>query len=318
MVPRHPPDDSDDEFDLDEEYFARTYRPLSNLPTPPPSSRDTSATQSPRSLLEDGGLLDSALLGPAVHLVNLVPPAASLAFPSVSLVHEMLVRADLPSDTTALAVCILDSLNSRFSLNWRLVCPLAQREPSTEIVKRHTIPASPALVQQLHIDCVNPEVIILASLVIAFKFLEDCHEPTRYYSSAWGKNMWTCEQINVTERCIMESLGYRILPLWDPRLIADALNDMERAGKQAMLPLYNNGNESPHKRSMSTGKAVFGLGLQLTPVETPVCETGPTQRKHALAAFGESPNASAITCDSLYLPTTRAKRKKTFTPSPIF
>ena len=53
----------DDEFDLDEEYFARTYQPLSNLPTPPPSSRDWSAAQSPRSLLEDGGLLDSALLG---------------------------------------------------------------------------------------------------------------------------------------------------------------------------------------------------------------------------------------------------------------
>jgi len=53
----------DDDFDLDEEYFARTYQPLSNLPTPPPSSRDWSAAQSPRSLLEDGGLLDSALLG---------------------------------------------------------------------------------------------------------------------------------------------------------------------------------------------------------------------------------------------------------------
>lgn len=59
----HSPDYSDDEFDFDDEYFSRTYQPLSNLPTPPPSSRESSAGQSPRALLEDGGLLDSALLG---------------------------------------------------------------------------------------------------------------------------------------------------------------------------------------------------------------------------------------------------------------
>ncbi|KAK0718319.1 hypothetical protein B0T26DRAFT_676498 [Lasiosphaeria miniovina] len=312
---------SDDDFDLDDEYFARTYRPLSNLPTPPPSSRDSSAIQSPKSLLEDGGLLDSALLGPAVHLVNLVPPAASLTLPSVSLVHEMLTHADLPLDTVALAVCILDSLSSRFSLNWRLICPLAQREPTDESAKRYTMPASPVLgTTQLHIDCVNPEVIILASLVISVKFLEDRQEPMRYYRAAWGKNMWTCEQINVTERCIMEALGYRILPLWDQRLIADAMGDMERAGRQALLPLYaSNGNVAPHSRSMSTGKAVFGLGLQPTPAETPVSENCPMTQRNLVAgddlkaAFrSNNIGAAILTCDSLYLPPVRAKRKKSF------
>lgn len=52
----------DDESDFDEEYFTRTYRPLSNLPTPPPSHRDSSAS-SPRSLLERDELLESALFG---------------------------------------------------------------------------------------------------------------------------------------------------------------------------------------------------------------------------------------------------------------
>jgi hypothetical protein len=59
----HSPEYSDDEFDFDEEYFSRTYQPLSNLPTPPPSSRESLAGQSSGALLEDGGLLDSALLG---------------------------------------------------------------------------------------------------------------------------------------------------------------------------------------------------------------------------------------------------------------
>jgi hypothetical protein len=63
MAATHSPDYSDDEFDFDEEYFSRTYQPLSNLPTPPPSSRESMVGQSPRALLEDGGLLNSALLG---------------------------------------------------------------------------------------------------------------------------------------------------------------------------------------------------------------------------------------------------------------
>ncbi|KAK4251491.1 hypothetical protein C7999DRAFT_37536 [Corynascus novoguineensis] len=271
----HSPDYSDDEFDFDEEYFSRTYQPLSNLPTPPPSSRESSAGQSPRALLEDGGLLDSALLGPAVHLVNLIPPAASLATPSVSLVHEMLVRADLPMDTIALGVCILDSLSSKFSLNWRLLCPLAQHEPVTEITKRHTIQTSPLAVTQLHIDSVNPEVIVLAALMIAFKFLVDCQEPTRYYGTSWGRNMWTCDQINVTERCIMENLGYRILPLWHPVLIADAVGDMQRAARQAALPSHPRNGET-HKRSVrSSAVALSGYSFPLTPAETPMSGSSP-------------------------------------------
>jgi hypothetical protein len=194
-------------------------------------------------------------------------------------------------DTIALAACILDSLDSKFSLNWRLACPLTKMDVSA--AKRHTIPTSPLVGNQLHIDSVYPEVIILSSLIIAFKFLEDCHEPTQYFSSSWGGDLWACEQINATERCVMESLGYRILPLWDRRLIGDALADMERAGRHALSPSQQQqqpreaclpgSSEDLHRRSMSTGKAVAGLGLQPTPAETPNCETafgGPIHRGH--------------------------------------
>ena len=37
-----------DGFEFDEACFRKFYKPLSNLPTPPPSSRNSSATQSPR------------------------------------------------------------------------------------------------------------------------------------------------------------------------------------------------------------------------------------------------------------------------------
>lgn len=70
---KHNQEAYDDESDFDEEYFARTYRPLSNLPTPPPSCRDSIASLSPKGLLEQDELLESALLGTlyAQHCVGL-------------------------------------------------------------------------------------------------------------------------------------------------------------------------------------------------------------------------------------------------------
>lgn len=54
-------DYSDDEYGAEDAYF--TYRPLSNLPTPPPSSRNSSAHQSPKTALEEGDILQGKFLG---------------------------------------------------------------------------------------------------------------------------------------------------------------------------------------------------------------------------------------------------------------
>ncbi|KAJ4411273.1 hypothetical protein N0V82_009057 [Gnomoniopsis sp. IMI 355080] len=276
-------DFDDDDFDF--EYFSRTYKPLSNLPTPPPSNRN-SVTSSP-VLGEEDANADSSLLGPAVHLVNLHPPGASVKAPSVSLVQTILSRAALPLETIALAVCILDSLDAKFSRKFRMSLPLATNPlPS----KRHTI-TSAASSLITHIDSVAPELIILTALVIAFKFTDDCQEPTQYFASAWGKGLWTCDQINATERCIMEHLGYRILPLCERGIIDDAVEDMRRAGVMAlsekkeeekvarvvvMTPQWPVDSVGGHARSISVpvrpGEAVMGLGLSLTPVDTPTEE----------------------------------------------
>lgn len=68
--------EDDDDLEIDEAYFMRTYRPLSNLPTPPPSSRHSAATQSPKSLLEDGESLQACYLGretPRQHSPRPIP-----------------------------------------------------------------------------------------------------------------------------------------------------------------------------------------------------------------------------------------------------
>lgn len=238
------PSVEDDDAWMSDAYF--TYRPLSNLPTPPPSTRDSSAAQSPKTTLEDGEELQAKFRGPAVHLVNLIPSTASpLAVPSHDLVQAMLSRAQLPIETVALAVCILDSLDAKFARTWRLSCPLtdpaitpATTPPTTSSSsKRHTMP--PELLsssfhrQQLHIDAVRPELIVLAALVIAAKFTDDFHSSAACYCASWGRGLWSPAQLTATELCIMARLDYRILPLYtDEDLLADAMVDMQLAARQ--------------------------------------------------------------------------------------
>ncbi|KAK2589562.1 hypothetical protein QQS21_012759 [Conoideocrella luteorostrata] len=270
-------------------YF--TYRPLSNLPTPPPTYKET---KSPSTIvlgcMEDGEPVMAKFRGPAIHLVNLIPSSASLSTASVPTTQAILSRADLPIETVALAVCILDSLDKKFARAWRLSCPLlagAPVRPSTN--KRHSLPPTPVMYQHqqhqmLHIDSVPPEIIILAALVIAVKFTEDPQQVTQYYCNAWGRGTWSHDQLNVTERCIMESLNYRIMPLCDEDCLADAMVDMQLAGQQmdwdarGLSPpesiAGNNGDSNfvlGHSRSktMLPSTGAIGLGLSLTPLDSP-------------------------------------------------
>lgn len=88
----------------------------------------------------------------------------------------------------------------------------------------------------------------------------------------------------------MEHLGYRILPLCEQGIIDDAVEDMRRAGVMALKEREARSSTSPkltgdiilggggHARSISVpvrpgaGEAVLGLGLSLTPVDTPTEE----------------------------------------------
>ncbi|EFY99033.1 cyclin domain protein [Metarhizium robertsii] len=288
-------------------YF--TYRPLSNLPTPPPTYKESKSPSTiASSSLEDGEPLKAKYRGPAIHLVNLIPSSASLAIASVPIVQAILSRADLPIETVALAVCILDSLDKKFARAWRLSCPLLPGTWATSSTnKRHTLPPTPLLYQHqqhqmLHIDSVPPELIILAALVIAVKFIEDPQQPTQYYCDAWGRGTWSHDQLNATERCIMESLNYRIMPLCDEDCLSDAMVDMQLAGRQLdwdtppLSPPDSLASSSSNidrnfvlghcrSKTMMPSTAALGLGLSLTPSESPCttsCEAVTTPRSETL------------------------------------
>lgn len=172
-------------------------------------------------------------------------------------------------ETLALAVCILDSLDSLFARKWRIACPL-RSDPSA---KRHSLPSPSIANAQSHIDAVKPELIVLAAMVIAVKFTEDPEQSTQHYCDTWGQGQWSPAQLNTTERCIMESLNYRIMPLCQEDIIADAMVDMEFAGSYEYE--YQFGIPTPphhddtcgdaysagHSRSKTIGG---GLGLGIT------------------------------------------------------
>lgn len=220
----------------------------------------------------------------------MLPPGASFITPSIPTVQQMLASANLPMDIIALAVCILDSLDSKFSRSWRISFPLhstnqdqLQQQQQQSPSKRHTLPSALSRQQATHINSVFPEIIILAALVVAEKFVEDMQSPTQYFISTWARDAWTCEQLNFTERCIMESLGYRILPLWDPALIKQARHDIEMARREIIQETCAMGGEDGgaarkqhHFKSMSSGHAIMGLGLHLTPAATPDTERVPS------------------------------------------
>ncbi len=132
--------------------------------------------------------------------------------------------------------------------------------------------------------------MVLSALILAVKFVDDAHERTATYAQDWGRKIWTCEQINYTERIILENLRYRLLPLWNEPMISEAMKDVERARRQTekaakqlhqhLYPAEPNIWDldwdtdaccgSFEVKGTSDGKAVMGLAEQLTPAETPL------------------------------------------------
>lgn len=75
----------------------------------------------------------------------------------------------------------------------------------------------------------------MTSLLVATKFLDD--DETRTKTSEWQRNVgcsvWSCNQINTTERLILETIGWNVMELAEGWLMSEAQDDMQRAGCNA-------------------------------------------------------------------------------------
>lgn len=149
-------------------------------------------------------------------MTNLIPTSASLLTPSPTLVQDILYRANLPSPILELAVVIMDSLTLKFATKYRRQLPLNTQEHQ-------------------RIDDVRPELVAMTSLLIANKFLDD--DETRTKTKEWQRNvgceMWTCSQINTTERLILDCIGWSVMELAGEWLMNEAREDMQRAAQNA-------------------------------------------------------------------------------------
>lgn len=151
----------------------------------------------------------------------------------------MLSRACLPSPTLALAAIILDSLTSRFSLSWRkaLTPTLFYTIPISSNPKLNRWTTNPASRYDRYtppsIDSLRPELLALAAIVLATKFLHDAESSSAEYASAWGNDIWSVEQLNVAQTVVCDNLQWRILPLCDAELIEEAGETMRLVGASA-------------------------------------------------------------------------------------
>lgn len=217
--------------------------------------------------------------GPAIHMSSLIPTSASLLTPSPTLVQDILYRANLQQPILELAVIISDSLTPKFATNYRRQLPLSSNEE-----------------EQQHIDDVRPELIVASSLLIASKYLDDNEMPTRRFARDVGAGLWSCQQINTTERLILDCIGWNIMDLSDDWLLAEARDDMERAGVNARRnqskttpkkkpTLHRKGASIDLKDDYQMQQADSGFGVQeggngrsvqfmgqWTPVESPIAK----------------------------------------------
>ncbi|KAF2201972.1 hypothetical protein GQ43DRAFT_448425 [Delitschia confertaspora ATCC 74209] len=195
---------SDEELDR---YFAN-YVPLSNLPTPPPAKEEN-------------------MDGPATQLANLVPSNASTRRPSTSIIHEFLVRSNLPIETIAFASCILDALSTRFVSTWRNIS-----NPNSHLdfdpVSNHFITACKAYGYSTPPRAVEPELIVLAALSLAVAFLEDRGQPPRYWTEFVAEEAFTIKDFTNTEIYILRDIDYG-LHRFGMDMVQEAMSAMECA-----------------------------------------------------------------------------------------
>lgn len=122
----------------------------------------------------------------------------------------------------------------------------------------------------------RPEIIALCAIILAMKYVDDTLIATSDYATEWGRGMWTCQQINFTEWALFEDLKYRLLDLWDERVINECLVDMERAGNESGFSISDDDElpEDIDSGNMSADAEITWVDVDnLTPPYTPLAIT---------------------------------------------
>ncbi|KAH0559799.1 hypothetical protein GP486_003687 [Trichoglossum hirsutum] len=158
----------------------------------------------------------------------MIPKPACMVPASPLVIQAFLHRAAVDMEVVALAACIIDRLSNRFAMSWRRECSLIGRDlvsaedPLTPHGDYHDSGEDLFL---------RPEMIVLASLMVATKFLDDKSIPMAFWTQRVSGGRFSRKQLNTTERLILGDLGFRIQPFCNLTYISSALRALKAAGK---------------------------------------------------------------------------------------
>ncbi|KAF2648039.1 hypothetical protein K491DRAFT_263130 [Lophiostoma macrostomum CBS 122681] len=215
----------------------------------------------------------------AIHLAKLVPTNVSPLRPSVTATKEFLLCADLPIELVAFTACILDALTERFAIEWRNAT--SPPVPSFSSWSRPSCPSefftTPAVLASSRVQQVDPSLIILAALSLAYGFLSDATKSNRSWAIIEGNGAFTARQIEATRRTILKDIDYGLQKICG-EMVEKMVKDLQSLTRQEVhecLREERNIEKEDGKRHPrlsldlpSRGVAVWQFGVQ-TPEPSP-------------------------------------------------
>lgn len=198
-------------------------------------------------------------------MANLVPSNACLLRPSVSTIHNFLLRSDLPLEIIGLAACILDALSSRFAPAWRKAC--SPTTGNSGLTNRLRYSASCCHGQSASLE---PEVAVLSALSLAAAYLDDSQKSARYWAQVISADRYTAKQINATNMSILFDIDYG-LQSFTPDMIAEAILDMRRVGNviNGFVPENESAAAEPEGRRTKPKLKLQGTTVMVNGLHTP-------------------------------------------------
>lgn len=146
-----------------------------------------------------------------------MPSNACLQRPSVSVIHDFLLRSGVPDEIIGLAGCILDGLSMRFARSWR------------QTLRSHNTTRSTPTLKATDYRNTNtrPELIVLSVLSVAAAYLEDRQMPTSWWCQSVGADAFNEREVNATTRCILIDLDYE-LHSFTSDMVQEMMEDIRR------------------------------------------------------------------------------------------
>ncbi|KAK5004732.1 hypothetical protein LTR16_006200, partial [Cryomyces antarcticus] len=102
-------------------------------------------------------------------------------------------------------------------------------KPYTDVEGTSMTGQKPHTTLRRRLQPTSSEVIVLSALSLAVAYLDDQRYATIYWAEYVSNALFASEEINVTSRCIMRDIDYRLHVLAAPEFVEEAMLEMRPA-----------------------------------------------------------------------------------------